>query len=250
MHPGTDAAGSRIDRRIGGVSATLTRAGIAVGLLATPIFEERFGSVALPLMCVGLAITTALIAAGMRSSTRTLAWTQPATDTITLLIVVPVAAIASSIELADARLGGGSGYFAAASAATLGATAIVALSAASLHTQSRSRHAISVLPTPLIVAAVIAGADRFSAGTLTQGLAISWLVAAAVTAIDVYSDDQVGALLAPLAFAAFVVIVLVVARAEPASQSTATKSALALVTTAIAGVTLLWNPPGISGRSD
>jgi hypothetical protein len=240
--PVQSARHSREERWKGSGVAALTRGFVAICLLAAPTFEARLGSAALPFVCVALAATCALIAAGMRSSSRASGWTSPAADTVTLLTVVPAAALASGIEVADSRLGGGAGYFAAAAAAVIGATAIVALVAASLTYGTPTSSSIALLPAPMIVAAVIAGADRFSAESFTQGLGMAWIAAALITVLDGLTSEQVRSLLPPLGFAVFVVLVVLIGRSGSPSQVTATNSAIALVTTAIAGAALLWLP--------
>ncbi|HUG17319.1 MAG TPA: hypothetical protein VMM78_20100 [Thermomicrobiales bacterium] len=150
--------------------------------------------------------------------------------------------MASSIGIADARIGGGAGHFAAASVVVVGATVIVAVAASAVCYRSVQTGVLAMLPAPMVVAAVIGGADRFAAGSLAQGLAIAWLATAALTLLDGVAGDELRSLVAPAGFAIFAIVMAVVARSDAPSQMSATNSALALITTALAGTTLLILP--------
>jgi hypothetical protein len=227
------------------VPIALSRLVIALTLIALPAIQERFGTLALPMLLVALAPLSVGFALLLRSMSGDWDWTLPAVDAASLIVLVPPVVVASGIGVADARLGGGAPYFAAACAAVIGATGIVAFLATLAGGNNPGTGVLALLPGPLVVAAVIAGGERFVAGSLASGLSLAWAFAALITLMYGFASEQIRSLLAPAGFAVFVLIVAVMGRGD--GSITATNSGLALITTAITGAMLLMLPVVTSG---
>ena len=82
-------------------------------------------------------------------------WSLNATDAVTLVLLVPVVAVASGIEVADIRLGGATGHFLAAAIAVLAVVAILAIVAILTSVETPMATGIALLPATLTVAATM-----------------------------------------------------------------------------------------------
>jgi hypothetical protein len=143
--------------------------------------------------------------------------------------------------VADIRLGGATGHFAAAALAVLTVVGIVAVVAILTSVESPLSTGIALLPAALVVAATIAAAERFAADNLGQGLTAAWMIAALATLLDGVLIAKHRALVPPVAFAVFAIVVAVAGNASGAdvSRSNAT---IAFITTAASGAALLLAP--------
>jgi hypothetical protein len=164
-----------------------------------------------------------------------------ATDALTLALVTPVVAVAAGISVADIRLGGASENFLAATVATVSTVAIVTIVVAIASVRTPGSAAVALLPAALVVAAAIAGAERFSADNLGQGLSATWMVASLVTIFDGLATMRWRSIVPLAGFAVFAIAVTGVAGSSDAAISRANAS-LAFVTTGASGAMLLLAP--------
>jgi hypothetical protein len=225
------------------VPPALVRMLTGLTFIALPAFEVRLGGLALPVICVVLAVLTGIAALLLGRSEAQRSWSLNATDAATLILLVPVVAVASGIEVADIRLGGATGHFAAAAIAVLAVFGIISTVAMLASVESTSSTGIALLPAALIVAAAIAAAERFAADNLGQGLTAAWMIAALATLLDGALLHRYRALVPPVAFAVFAIIVAIAGSSTGAdvSRSNAT---IAFLTTAATGAALLLAPAG------
>jgi hypothetical protein len=212
-----------------------------------PALDDRFGAATLALMCAAMAALCVGSVYLVRNADVGQTWPLIATDALTLLLLVPVVAVASGIEVADAQLAGQADNFAASAVAVIAVTIIIGLTATVLSFRSPSLGQLALLPATLIVAAAIAGADRFSAGTLAQGLSVAWMVAALLTLVEGLSGAHIRPLLPASGFSIFAIAVALISRNGTAAHVSTTNAAIALIVTAIAGGVLLL-VPGFSAR--
>lgn len=218
---------------------TLNRAAAAAGFVLLPQVEERIGGAALAAVCVatgavaiGLALVVWYTAALFRR--------ELVADAISLLVLVPAASVASGIELADARFGGRSLNFLAA---TLAIMAIFCLTATIGSMAGSARGPVaqtSALPAALVIAAVIGGASRFSGGNLWQGISLAWMVAALLTLATAVLPPTRRVFVPTLGYAAFAIGMLFLGLASGSGQSIAgSTAALAVTATVFAGFVLI-----------
>jgi hypothetical protein len=224
------------------IPPALLRALAAILFVSAPTLEDRFGTLVLPVVCVGLAVVFGLAADAIRRWEMRSGWPIVATDVLTLLALTPVVIVASGIEVADIQLGGRPENFAAAAIAVVGVTAVCAIAAAILSAGDIARSSLALLPAALIVAAVIVGAERFSATNVAQGLSAAWMVAAVTVMASGLLPRRVRPLVPVVAFAGFAVMVTVMGRNVAGRDISSTNAAIALVTTGIAGAILLAVP--------
>jgi hypothetical protein len=159
---------------------TLGRAAAAIGFVLLPQVEARIGDAALAAVCLAVGAVAIALAFAVWYTTA-LVRRELIADAVSLMVLVPAAGVASGIELADARFGGRSLNFLAA---TLAILAIFCLSATIGSMGGSARGPVaqaSALPAALVIAAVIGGAGRFSAGSLWQGVSLAWMTAAVLT---------------------------------------------------------------------
>lgn len=225
------------------VPAAVVRVLAGATFIALPAFEVRLGGLALPVICVVLAALTGIAGLLLGRSEAQRSWSLNATDAVTLLLLVPVVAVASGIEVADIRLGGATANFVAAAVAVLAVIAIVAIVAILTSVEAPLSTGIALLPAALIVAATIAAAERFAADNLGQGLTAAWMIAALATLLDGMLTVRYRALVPPVAFAVFAIVVALAGNPGGAdvSRSNAT---IAFLTTAASGAALLLAPVG------
>jgi hypothetical protein len=210
-----------------------------VGIGGLSRFEERFGALALPLLCLGLAVCCVAAVAVSQNLALGAAWPLLAVDVLTLTVLLPTVVVASGIEVADVRLGGRPASFLAAATAVVCVMVVVAILAFWLTVAAPSLAQLAVLPAALLVAVALAGAERFSAGHLAAGLSLAWMVASVVTILDGLSRHAVRSLLPAISFAAFVILVSLLARSGATAEVDARNTMIALVVTACAGALLL-----------
>ncbi|HYI14554.1 MAG TPA: hypothetical protein VEX37_04140 [Thermomicrobiales bacterium] len=225
------------------VPPAVVRVLVGATFIALPDFQDRLGSVALPLICVVLAILTGVAGSLLGRSEAQRSWSLNATDAVSLLLLVPVVAVASGIEVADIRLGGATGHFVAAALAVLAVVAIVTVVAILASVESPLSTGIALLPAALIVAATIAAAERFAADNLGQGLTAAWMIAALATLLDGALSARYRSLVPPIAFATFAIVVAVAGNSGGADVSRS-NAAIAFLTTAASGAALLLAPAG------
>lgn len=227
------------------VPPTIYRALAAAVMLASPALEDRLGDVALAGALIGLAILFGIGAYLVYRSEAQISWPLPAIDAVTVLSVVPAALVASSLAIADTRVGGGWGPVLAAAIAS-GCALIVALAFAVLTTSMAEAPgesaALAFLPGPLIVAALVLGAGQFGAHDAALGLSAALMIAGLAT----LSDGMVGVRLRSLLpvgwFVLFVGAVAAVSRGAGSTSAPASTTAIALLLTAIAGALLMAAP--------
>lgn len=218
---------------------------LLVGLMfvAVPGFETRLGGFALPVICVVLVSLTGAAALALGRSEAQRSWPLTATDCATILLLVPVVAVASGIEVADIRLGGALSNFVAAAIAVLAVVGIVSIVAMLASVDSPLSTGIALLPAALTVAATIAAAERFAADRLGQGLTAAWMIAALATLLDGAVAVRYRSLVPPISFAMFAIVVAIAGSAGGTDVSSG-NSAVAFLTTAVAGAALLIVPTG------
>jgi hypothetical protein len=225
------------------VPAAVVRALVGATFLSLPAFDDRLDSLALPAMCVVLAVLTGVATWATGQSEAQRSWSLNATDAATLALLVPVVDVASGIEVADIRLGGATGHFLAAAVAVLAVVGIVSIVAALASVESPLSAGIALLPAALVVAAAIAAAEQFAADKLGQGLTAAWMIAALATLLDGGLAPRFRTLVPPVAFAVFAVVVAVAGSAGGADVSRA-NATIAFLTTAASGSALLIVPVG------
>ena len=221
--------------------AAVVRVLVGATFIALPAFEVRLGGLGLPVICAVLAVLTGVAAVLLARSEALRSWSLCVTDAVSLLLLVPVVAVASGIEVADIRLGGATANFIAVAVAVLAVLGIVTVVAVLTSVESPLSTGIALLPAALIVAATIAAAERFAADNLGQGLTAAWMIAALATLLDGALTAKSRALVPPVAFAVFAVVVALAGNSSEAdvSRSNAT---IAFLTTAASGVALLLAP--------
>lgn len=224
-----------------GVPAAVVRVLAGGAFAALPAFQVRLGGLALPIMCVVLATLTGVAAWALGRSEARRSWSLNATDSASLLLLVPVVVVASSIEVADSRLGGATSHFVAAALAVLAIVGIVATVAILSSVESPLATGIALLPAALIVAASIGAAERFAAGNLGQGLTAAWMIAGLATLLDGFVSPRTRPLVPPVSFAVFALVVALARTSGDPAVSTSNVT-IALLTTAASGATLLLAP--------
>ncbi|HEX5165961.1 MAG TPA: hypothetical protein VFV93_11240 [Thermomicrobiales bacterium] len=237
--PDLPVAGDWRDR----VPPALVRMLTGLTFIALPAFEIRLGGLALPVICVVLAVLNGVAGLLLGRSEAQRSWSLSATDAATLILLVPVVAVASGVEVADIRLGGATAHFAAAALAVLAVVGIVATVAMLTSVESPMSSGIALLPAALTVAAAIAAAERFAADNLGQGLTAAWMIAALATLLDGAMPVRYRPPVPPVAFAVFAIVVAIAGSSGGAdvSRSNAT---IAFLTTAATGAALLLVPAG------
>ena len=216
---------------------------VGAAFIALPAFEVRLGGLALPMMCVVLATLTGFAALVQGRSEALRSWSLNATDAVTLVLLVPVVAVASGIEVADIRLGGATAHFIAAALAVLAVLAIVAIVAIVTSVEEPLATGIALLPATLTVAAAIAAAERFAADNLGQGLTAAWMIAALATLVDGAVPVRNRALIPPIGFAVFA-MVFAIAGSTGGADVSRSNATIAFLTTAISGAMLIVAPAG------
>jgi hypothetical protein len=230
----------------------LVRALVALLIGATPSFEDRFGSAALPLVCAGLAGFTALAAYLTFRSEAARTWPVNAADSLTLAVLTPVVVLASDIAVADPRLGGGTSNFGSAALAAVAISAIVALLVAALAARGTAPDAIAVLPASLTITIALVGAERFAGASVTDALSAAWMLAAVATIIDGIAAVQVRSIVPAAAFAIAATAAVALSRSHQQAEMNSGNARIAFLATVAAGIVLLSVPPlaRAIGRSD
>lgn len=225
-----------------GLGYGLIRALCAIGFGLAPGASERFGDAGLTLVAVGLAFLMVLIVAGLVRMGRSIEWRLLA-DAVTLFVLTPVLVTASGIEVADARLGGRSANFLAAAAATLLIYLIVVTVATRAGSDRTVAAQIGALPGALAITAILLGTNHFSAGALWRGLAISWMVAAAVTVLAMLARARARVAVAPAAFALFALGVIFLQSSSGDDRALSSESSgIAMAAAAVVAVILVVIP--------
>jgi hypothetical protein len=225
-----------------GLGYGFTRATCAIGFGLTPFIGGRFGDASLAIISAGLGLLMLAIVAGLMRMGRSTEWRLVA-DAITLLVLVPLLATASGIEVADARLGGRSTNFLAAAGATVLIYAIVVILATKAGADRNAATQIGALPGALSITAILLGTSHFSAGALWRGLAVSWMVAAIVTAFAMFVSLRARISVAPLAFALFALAIVFLESSNDDGRTLSSESsAIAMGADAVVAVILVLIP--------
>ncbi|CAN5769068.1 hypothetical protein BH20CHL1_BH20CHL1_04440 [soil metagenome] len=225
-----------------GLGYGFTRAICAIGFGLTPSLGGRFGDASLAIISTALALLMFAIVAGLVRMGRPAEWRLVA-DGITLLVLVPVLATASGIEVADARLGGRSANFLAAAAAALLIYAVVVVVATRAGADRNAATQIGVLPGGLSITAILLGASHFSAGALWRGLTVSWMVAAIVTALAMFVSLRARGAVAPVTFAVFSLTIVFLESTKTSERSLSSESsAIAMGAAAVVAMILVLIP--------
>ncbi len=225
-----------------GLGYGLTRAVCAIGFGSVPAVGERFGDAALAVVASGLAVMVLVIVAALLRVGRPTEWRLVA-DALTLVVLIPVLATASAIEVADARLGGRSVNFMAAAAATVLIYLIVVIAATRAGADRNASTQIGALPGALSITAILLGTSHFSAGDLWRGLTISWMAAAFVTLCAMFVSLRVRAAVAPAALALFAMAIVVLqTSANGGGTLSSESSAVAMFAVAAVAIILVLIP--------
>ena len=228
---------------------TLNRAIAAIGFVVLPRVEERMGDPALAAVCIG-AGGTAIALTILVWYTTAMIRRELVADAVTALVLVPATSLASGIELADARFGGRSLNFLAATLAIL-AIFLITATIGSLGGSARGPLAqASVLPGALVIAACIGGASRFSSGTFWQGVSLAWMAAAALTLLIAFLPQARRTLIPTLGYAVFAIVMLYLGLASGSGESIeGAVAALAAAATALPGFMMILLGQGPRARA-
>lgn len=225
-----------------GLGYGLTRAICAIGFGVTPVVGDRFGDASLAVISAGLGLLVFAVVAALMRMGRSTEWRLVA-DALTLLVLIPVLATASGIEVADARLGGRTANFLAAAVATVLIYTIVVIVATKAGGDRNAATQIGALPGALSITAIFLGASYFSAGTLWRGLTVSWMVAAIVTVLAMFVSLRARVAVAPGAFALFAVaIVFLESTNEDGRTLSSESSAIAMGAAVVVAILLVLIP--------
>ncbi|MGH9173677.1 MAG: hypothetical protein ACRD1H_04945 [Vicinamibacterales bacterium] len=218
---------------------------VLIGATCTtlPAFEDRLGQVAFPIVWLALAVFAILAAITTSRSEAVRSWPLNAVDGLTLATLVPTVVVASRIEVADSRLGGATMNFLAAAGAVLAVVTIVSLVAALACAERPDTATIALLPAALTVAAIIAGAERFAADNVAQGLTAVWIVAGVATLCFGVANQRARSMVSPVAFAMVAVVATALA-GDGMAEVTTSNTLIAILLTAATGGLLLLAPAG------
>lgn len=214
-------------------------------MLAMPALEARLGDIAAAVGLVGLASLFGIGAYLIFRSEAQVSWPLPAIDALAMLAVAPTTLVASSLAVADPRVGGGWGSVLAAAVAITCALVITLLFAAlttSMAEAAPESAALAFLPAPLIVAALVLGAGRFGADQAALGISAALMIAALATLADGMIDARLRPLNPVVWFALFVGGVAIIARGGGATPVASASNAIALLVTVAGGMLLLAAP--------
>jgi hypothetical protein len=218
----------------------MLRAFVSVGFASLGAYVDRFGSLALPLACVGLAVFAAFCAYLVLRSEAHATWPLAAADALTLLLLVPVLAVASDVLVADEFLGGGVDRFVAAALGVICGIAIIGCLAGFVGEPTSAP--LALLPGVLCVAAAFVGAQRFSADAFADGMSLAWMVAAFATLVEGLVAEHLRPLV-PIGIASgFLLLMVVFARGSDEIHIPDTSVLVALLASAVAAAALLLLP--------
>jgi hypothetical protein len=224
------------------------RAVAAIGFLALPALESRLGNLAIVMACLALSVLAALGAGAIYRSEAEETWLLSATDAASILLVVPAVAVAGSIAVADPQIGGAGSNALAGMLAVSGAVVICAIVAVTTSVWTSPRQsALALLPATLLVASVVLGAEQFGTNRLPQGIAGALVIASMGTLIEGLTVDRYRALVPPVTFAIFAVVIAISARSSAAGSMTTDNQVVTLVGTTLVGC-LLVVLPGVAAR--
>lgn len=214
----------------------------AVGFGFVPGLERNLGESALTAVSWGLGL---LLLGGivlLRRAGRPIEW-RIAADAISLLVLVPVLVMASSIEVADARLGGRSLNLLAAAVATLLVYLIVVTVATRAGADRTPASQIGALPGALAILIILLGTEYFAAGAAWRGLSIAWMVAAVASVVSTFVSVHARAIVAPVALALVAIGLLVPDFLGESERSlSAQSSGIAVIVSALAALVLILVP--------
>lgn len=224
------------------VPPAFVRAIIAIGFMASPAFEDRFGDVAFPLTSLTLAVFVALGALAFSRSEARDAWPSMAADALVCAVLAPVIAVAGRLQVAAPELGGSTRGFSAAAVALVATFALVAIFAAAVAAQQSHAGGLELLTASMMVGVAMLGAERFATQELTAGLSLAAMAAALATVLDGLLPMRYRSALPPVAFTVIAIVTVGVARGGAAGTVTDSKALIALSVSAIAGGALLVIP--------
>ena len=221
----------------------VSRGAAAVGFGVFPRVQEQLGDAALAaiaLMAGAFAIGLAVLVWYSTSLIRR----ELVVDAIFLIVLVPAVSVASGIELADARFGGRSLNFLAATLAILAIFSIGATIASWGGSARGSVAQASVVSGGLVIAAVIGGASRFSGADLWLGVSLAWMVGGAMTLVAALLPPAFRGITLTSVYTMFGLVMLYTGLAgsgEPIEGSVATLAIMATVFPVLVLVALI--PP-------
>lgn len=214
-------------------------------MLAVPPLADRLGDIVLPAVLIAMAALFGIGAYLVYRSEAQITWPLPAVDSVAMLAVVPVGLVASSLVVADPRVGGGWQPVLAASIA-VGCGLIVTLLFAALSTSMAEApgdaSALAFLPSSLVVAAVVLGAGRFSTHDAALGVSAALMIAALATLLDGTLNPRLRSLNTIVWFVLFVAVIALITRGGGATPVDGSSSAIALLITMAGGVMLIASP--------
>ncbi|MCO5176392.1 MAG: hypothetical protein M9890_05375 [Thermomicrobiales bacterium] len=218
----------------------LYRAMAAAVLLAIPALERQAGEGALAAALVALAVMFAIGSYLVYRSEAQTSWPIPASDALAMIVIVPVALVASSMAQSTVQFGGGWGPNLAAVVAACCAGGIVLIGAAvatSMAEVSPESAPLAFLAGPLMLVVVVLGAGRFGGQDAALGLSAAMMTAALATTASGVVAAHIRPWVPIIASLVFIIVVALLARSA-ANLSTAATT-ISLFATAIAAASLL-----------
>jgi hypothetical protein len=213
-------------------------------LVTVPSLRVQFGDLALSLVSLVGAVVLIAAMVGLQRLTGEAPRSVFVTDALTILILSPALAVASSIAVADSRLGGRSWNFLAAGLLVCCVAGIILTIVTRAGERRGSVALIEFLPAVLTVTSVIAGVSRFSAGNTWQGLSLAWGIAAGLTLALAATPRSLQVPLAVLAWFGLT-LGMIVFTGQPATESI---RAMMFVVVGLGGVSLAWAGIGTGSR--
>ena len=212
-----------------------------MGFAAGPALEPRFGDATLLILGMVLGATVAAIVYVAAKLTAAQPAGTLAPDVLALALFVPILAAVSDVQVAGERPGSQNGYFFMAAIAALCVLGLVELVAALGNADRPLSIAVGAVPAALCIAVVLGGVERYSAGAITDGLSIAWMLAAAVTLVSgLLRFTPTGIMVG--AYALIAAVVLIVSRGSATTEISGGNRAIAFLVTLAAGASLAAMP--------
>ncbi|MFW6074814.1 MAG: hypothetical protein ACOC9Y_04415 [Chloroflexota bacterium] len=172
------------------VLSGLVRGGVALGFAGVPAVEVRFGDAALVIVCCVLAICVGLVV-GLEWYTRASAPRRDlVVDVVSLLCLTPILMLAGELLVADGRFGGRTSNVLAMLGVTLLVMAILTLIGRTGADPVAQPNTLSILPSALMVAAVVGGPRLYATAQIWQGMSLAWMIAGIVTMLALVLGHQ------------------------------------------------------------
>ncbi len=201
------------------------------------------GDASLVAICVVLGTVAAIVAGLSWHYSGGTVRRELAADVVSLVLVVPIVAVAVSIQVADVRFGGRGNHFLASAIAVFFGYLIVVVVATFAGAIRDRTSQVAVLPAALVIAAVIGGAGRFSSANVWKGVSLAWILAAAATFMFALLPRNLRGFIVPAVYIVFAIVVLATSSsADGESMIGASSAGLATALTIVVGVVLVAIP--------